>query len=142
MADKEKIQKRQEEILELMQGFCAAKLDEEYSELAEKMLKKLGRKKHIPFETGKVEIWAAAIIHALGTINFLFDKSQTPHCKQRDIYAFFGTKESTVGNKSKEIRDMFKLRHWDDEFSTHDMLQNKPFDFLPIVKAIVARRSE
>ena len=48
MTDKEKIQKRQEEILELLQGFCTAKLNEEYVELTEKLLKKLGRKNRQP----------------------------------------------------------------------------------------------
>ena len=108
--DKDAILKRQGEILELLRAFSSAKLNDEYFELAEKMLAKLARKRHVPFETGKVEIWAAAIIHDLGTINFLFDRSQTPHTTVREIHEFFDTKESTVGNKSKEIRDMLKLR--------------------------------
>ena len=125
--DKDKILKRQSEILELLRAFSSAKLNEEYFELAEKMLGKLARKRHVPFETGKVEIWAAAIIHALGMVNFLFDKSQTPHVTVREIHEFFGTKESTVGNKSKEIRDMLKLRHWDEEFGTREMRKHDPY---------------
>ena len=125
--DKDKILKRQSEISELLQAFCAAKLNEEYLELAEKLLAKMSRKRNVPFETGKVEIWAAAIIHALGMINFLFDRSQVPHVTVAEIHEFFGTKQSTVGNKSKEIRDMFKLRQWDDEFGTREMRRNNPF---------------
>ena len=117
---------RQSEIHELLKAFCSAKLNDEYFELAEKLLGKLARKRHVPFETGKVEIWAAAIIHALGIINFLFDKSQTPHVTVREINDFFGTNDSTVGNKSKDIRDMFKLRRWDDEFLTQKMQKQNP----------------
>jgi transcription initiation factor TFIIIB Brf1 subunit/transcription initiation factor TFIIB len=131
--DKDKIQKRYSEILELLQAFCKAKLNDEYLELAEKMLGKLARKRHVPFETGKVEIWAAAIIHALGMVNFLFDRSQNPHTTVREIHEFFGTKESTVGNKSKEIRDMFKLRHWDDEFGTREMQKRNPFNSMRVL---------
>ena len=127
LTDKDKILQRQSEILELLRAFSTAKLNDEYFELAEKLLVKLARKRHVPFETGKVEIWAAAIIHALGTINFLFDRSQTPHTTVREIHEFFGTKESTVGNKSKEIRDMLKLRQWDEEFGTREMQKQNPY---------------
>ena len=130
--DKENILERQSEISELLQAFCSAKLNEEYLELAEKLLAKMARKRNVPFETGKVEIWAAAIIHALGMINFLFDRSQVPHVTVSEIHEFFGTKQSTVGNKSKEIRDMFKLRHWDDEFGTREMRRENPFNRLII----------
>jgi len=131
--EKDKILKRQGEILELLRAFSSAKLNDEYFELAEKLLAKLGRKRHVPFETGKVEIWAAAIIHALGMINFLFDRSQTPHVTVREIHEFFGTKESTVGNKSKEIRDMLKLRQWDDEFGTRKMQRQNPYRRLMVL---------
>ena len=126
--DKDKIQQRYSEMLELLRAFSSAKLNDEYFELAEKLLSKMARKRHVPFETGKVEIWAAAIIHALGMVNFLFDPSQVPHVKVQEINNFFGTKQSTVSNKSKEIRDMFKMMHWDNEFSTRRMQERNPFN--------------
>jgi len=131
--DKDKIQQRYSEILELLRAFCSAKLNDEYFELAEKLLGKMSRKRHVPFETGKVEIWAAAIIHALGMVNFLFDRSQVPHVTVSEINDFFGTKQSTVGNKSKEIRDMFKLRHWDDEFGTREMQERNPYNRMMVL---------
>ena len=131
--DKDKIQQRYSEILELLRAFCSAKLNDEYFELAEKLLGKMSRKRHVPFETGKVEIWAAAIIHALGMVNFLFDRSQVPHVTVSEINDFFGTKQSTVGNKSKEIRDMFKLRHWDDEFGTREMQERNPYNQMMVL---------
>jgi hypothetical protein len=36
----------------------------------------MSRKRNVPFLYGRMEIWAAAIIHALGSINFLFDTSK------------------------------------------------------------------
>jgi len=131
--DKDKIQQRYSEILELLRAFCSAKLNDEYFELAEKLLGKMSRKRHVPFETGKVEIWAAAIIHALGMVNFLFDRSQVPHVTVSEINDFFDTKQSTVGNKSKEIRDMFKLRHWDDEFGTREMQERNPYNQMMVL---------
>src|SRR5665647_2419399 len=103
--DKQQIQERQQLIIDLIGEFCAKKLNEEYFELSKRLMQKLGRKRNVPFETGKPEIWAAAVIHALGTINFLFDKSFEPYVSIDDINAFFATSKSTTGNKSKQIRD-------------------------------------
>jgi hypothetical protein len=86
--EKQKIEEQKQKILALAQEFCTKKLDEEYSELAEQMIQKLGRKRNVPFVTGKPEIWAAGIIHALGTINFLFDKSTEPYASVDDINNF------------------------------------------------------
>lgn len=71
---KEEIKKKEKKLLELTGSFCAQKLDDDYSQLCQKLILKLGSKKDVPFKRGKIEIWAAAVIHAIGSINFLFDK--------------------------------------------------------------------
>jgi hypothetical protein len=71
--NKAELKKIENKLLELTGAFCTLKLDDEYLQLSEKLIKKLGRKRNVPFESGKIEIWAASIIHALGMINFLFD---------------------------------------------------------------------
>jgi hypothetical protein len=38
-----------------------------------------------PFLSGRMEIWAAAIIHALGSINFLFDPSKKKAAKSEKV---------------------------------------------------------
>jgi len=125
--DKEAIIKKQQEIIQLANNFCDEYINEEYAELAEKLICKLGRKRNVPFVTGQTTIWAAAVIHALGSINFLFDKSSEPYVTIDDINDFFGTKKSTTGNKSKQIRDLLKLNYWDAEFSTQYMRRSNPF---------------
>ena len=131
--EKEKVIEKQHEIIQLVKSFCSEKLNEEYAALAEKLIRKLGRKRNVPFVTGQTTVWAAAVIHALGTINFLFDKSSKPHVSIDEINDFFGTKKSTTGNKSKEIRDLLKLAYWDGEFSTKKMANSNPFaDFVMV----------
>jgi hypothetical protein len=99
--DKAKIIEKQQQIVALTNDFCKEVLkDDEYALLAEKMVNKLGRKRNVPFETGQIEIWAAAVIHALGSINFLFDKSFDPYTTLDELNDFFGTKKNTTGNKS------------------------------------------
>ena len=126
--EKENVMQRQQEIIQLAKDFCNEQLNEEYATLAEKLICKLGRKRNVPFVTGQTAIWAAAVIHALGSINFLFDKSSEPYASIDDICDYFGTKKSTSSSKSKEIRDLLKLRCWDKEFSTQKTANNNPYN--------------
>lgn len=135
--DKQKIQERQQEILTLVREFCARHLNDEYFSLAERLVAKIGRKRNVPFISGKPEIWAVAVIHALGTINFLFDKASEPYVSVDEINDFFHTKKSTTGNKSKQIRDLLKLSTWDKEFSTKRMRDNNPFKNLIMVDGFI-----
>lgn len=70
---KNEIKERETELIHLTGTFCSEKLDENYAQLCEKLIKKLGRKHDVPFKRGKIEIWAAAVIYTIGSINFLFD---------------------------------------------------------------------
>ena len=136
--DKEKIIEKQQQIIALTNKFCKEILqDDEYATLAEKMVLKMGRKRNVPFETGQIEIWAAAIIHALGSINFLFDKSSKPYTTLDELNQFFDTKKTTTGGKSKIIRDLLKLSYWDSEFSTRRMKGNNPFDGLMMMNGFI-----
>ena len=89
---------------------------------------KMARKRAVPFLTGKLEIWSASIIYAIGQINFLFDKSFEPYPTPDDICRYFGTTKSTTSQKAKLIRDMFKLRHYDNEFSTKKIKEDNHFN--------------
>ncbi len=135
--EKSEIELRKNQILVLINEYCALRLDNEYLELSKQLLNKLGRKRDVPFMSGKIEIWAAAVIHALGTINFLFDKASEPYVTVDDINSFFGTNKSSTGAKSKLIRDLLRLGYFDNEFSTARMRQNNPFDKLTIFNGII-----
>ena len=135
--EKSAIESRKNQILNLIKEFCTQKLDEDYFELSERLLNKLGRKRDVPFMSGKIEIWAAAVIHALGTINFLFDKSFEPYTTVDEINVFFGTNKSSTGQKSKVIRDLLNLGYFDSEFSTPRMKQNNPFARLTMVNGFI-----
>lgn len=139
MEKKEKlaIESRKNQILTLIKDFCKQKLDDDYFELSERLLNKLGRKRDVPFMSGKIEIWAAAVIHALGSINFLFDKSFEPYVTVDEINVFFSTNKSSTGTKSKFIRDLLNLGYFDEEFSTAHIKQNNPFERLTMVNGFI-----
>lgn len=134
---KEEIKVKEKELVELTNAFCIQELDEEYSMLCEKLILKMGRKREVPFKRGKIEIWAAAVVHALGSINFLFDRSSEPYLSADDICDYFGTKKSTVSSKARQIREMFKMAYFDPEFSTAKRKKNDPFKDLVMVDGLI-----
>lgn len=114
----EKTKHKQQQIIELISSFCDDVLDDEYKRLSIALVEKMGRKHDVPFKRGKLEIWASAVIYALGQINFLFDKDFEPYATPDEICEYFGTKKSTVSDKARKIRDMFNMAPFDREFST------------------------
>ena len=127
MADKATVQQYTETLIQMTGEFCDRYLDEEYKALCDKLIRKMSRKKVVPFLSGRIEIWAAAVVYAIGGINFLFDKSFKPYVSTDDLCGYFGTSKSTTGQKAKVIRDMFKMHYYDNEFSTMEMRKNNPF---------------
>jgi hypothetical protein len=135
--DKKDIKERENRLLELTKTFCSQKLDNDYSQLCEKLILKMGRKQDVPFKKGKLEIWAAAVIYAIGSINFLFDKSFEPYITPQQISNYFGTKNSTVSNKARQIREMFNLTTFDNEFATQYINESNPINDMVIVDGFI-----
>ena len=138
---KQEIKQREEQLLEMTRTFCMEKLDNYYLQLTEKLIKKLGRKRDVPFQRGKPEIWATAVVHALGSINFLFDKSFEPYLTADQICEYFGTKISSVSNKAREIKDMLNLGYFDPEFSTQRMSESNPLKEMVMVDGFIVQLS-
>jgi len=135
--NKEEIKEREKKLLTATGTFCAQKLDEDYFKLCEKLILKMGRKRDVPFKRGKVEIWAAAVVYAIGSINFLFDKSFEPYMASDKISEYFEVKKSTVSSKAKIIKDMFDLCHFSPEFSTQKMNESSPFNNMVMVDGFI-----
>jgi hypothetical protein len=125
--DKLEINEIKNQLVALTGGFCNTHVNSEYANICEALIMKMARKKSVPFVSGRVEIWAAAVVHAIGSINFLFDKKTKPYSTPDLIGEYFGTSKTTVTQKSKVIRDMFKMTYWDSEFSTQHMQKQNPY---------------
>ena len=137
-SDKEIKEEKTQLLIEMTTSFSNEYLDEDYKELCEKLIRKMARKRNVPFLFGRIEIWAAAIIHALGSINFLFDNSFEPYASTDDICNFFGTYKSTTSQKAKIIRDMFKMNYYNNEFSTTYVNQIDPFSKMTMINGFIA----
>lgn len=133
MTDKRQVQDLQRQLIQLTAAFCQTHLDAEYEALCQKLINKMARKRTVPFLSGRLEIWAAAVVYAIGSINFLFDKTFQPYASTDSLCDHFGVSPSTVGQKAKRIREMFKMGYYDPEFSTEHMIENNPFARLALV---------
>jgi hypothetical protein len=95
-SEKEIKEEKTQILLEMTASFSNEYLDEDYRGLCEKLIRKMALKRKVPFLSGRIEIWAAAIVHALGSINFIFDNNFEPYASADDICNFFGTLKSTT----------------------------------------------
>ena len=137
MSDRELIKQKKEALIEMTNGFADRYLDEDYKMLCRKLIDKMSRKRKVPFISGKLEIWAAAIVYSLGQINFLFDKSFEPYVSATDLCNYFGTSQSTTSQKAKIIRDMLKMRYFDEEFTTKRMLKENPLIEFVMINGLI-----
>lgn len=118
-----------EKLIRMTTAFCKQSLNEEYEELCRKMIEKMARKKQVPFMLGQLENWAASVVYAIGSFNFLQDKSTKPYVPSDDIANFFGVSKSTMQQKAAVIKNMFKMVNpfFGSEFATRDMIERSPF---------------
>jgi hypothetical protein len=121
----------------LTDAFCDRFLSDEYRELIDCAIAGLSRKKPSPLLKGKENVWAAGIVHAIGTANFLFDKTQAVHCKSPDIYSFFDVASSTGQNKSKEIRDTLKINHFSAVWTLRSRVDKSPLLWMVMVNGMI-----
>jgi hypothetical protein len=113
-------------IVKLTDAVCNQHLNSEYAALSRRLAATLARKRPSPILRGKPEIWACAIVYALGTVNFLFDKSQTPHMRADELCAIFGVSQSSGANKAKLIRDMLNMYQLDPNWCLPSRVDENP----------------
>lgn len=104
-------------ISRMVDDFCREYLNEEYAVLCRNLTEKLARKRPSPLVSGKPNTWASGIVRTIGWVNFLDDRSQTPHMKLTAIDKTFGVAESTGQGKSKLIRNLLKIRQFDHHWT-------------------------
>jgi len=113
-------------IVGLIDQFCKEHLNEEYAVLCRKLAEKLGRKRPSPLLQGSPNAWASGIVRAIGGVNFLQDKSQTPYMRSTDIDHNLGTSPSSGAAKLAAIRKMLGMHQLDPNWSLPSRLDDNP----------------
>ncbi len=121
----------------LTDAFCSAHLDAEYVDMCRAMTAALCRKRPSPLVRGRLEIWAAAIIHTVAGVNFAYDRSQTPHITLDELCEALGTAKSTVGSKAAQIRKVLNIRKFEPQWTVPSMLDRNPVIWMLTVNGIL-----
>lgn len=103
------IANKYEEIINKIKCFSSEYLNDEYKNICVGAAETLFLNNEEQFKKGKSLSWAAGIVHAIGTINNLFDSKEEPYIKATDLYKAFGISSSTGSAKSKEVQKLLEL---------------------------------
>ena len=118
-----------EEIIEKIKSFSNEYLNDEYKNICVMAAETLFQNNEEQLKKGKSFSWAAGIVHAIGTINNLFDSKEEPYIKATDLYKAFGVSSSTGSNKSKEVKNLLDLskenKQWIIGEDTNTAILNK-----------------
>jgi hypothetical protein len=125
------------DIVALTDAFCRAHLDEEYAQLARQATAALCRKRPSPLATGNRKTWACGIVYALGSANFLFDKSQKPTMRAAELCAGFGVSQSTGSAKAKAVRDILGMGQMDPQWCRPSKMEDNPLAWMIMVDGFV-----
>lgn len=124
-------------ILAITDSVCEQHLDREYAQLCRSLVGRLARKRPSPLVRGDARIWAAGVAYTVGSMNFLFDRSQTPHLRADELAERFGVVQSTMANKSARIRALLELSSWfEPELTRRTMLEQNPLAWLVTVNGV------
>jgi hypothetical protein len=124
-------------IIKLIDAVCVRHLNGEYASLARRLTAALARKRPSPILRGNPEIWACGILYALGSVNFLFDKSQSPHMRADELCAAFGVGQSSGSNKARLIRDIFKMNQMDPNWCLPSLMDKNPLVWILQVNGLM-----
>ena len=113
-------------IVVMTDAFCQARLNEEYMALCRKLAEKLATKRPSPLLRGEPRTWACGIIRTIGWVNFLDDRSQSPHMKLPVIDQALGVAESTGQGKAKAIRQMLRIHQFDHRWTLPSRWESNP----------------
>ncbi|MBI3913584.1 MAG: hypothetical protein HY327_05290 [Chloroflexi bacterium] len=124
-------------IVALTDNVCKHHLNAEYAAMCRQLAAALARKRPSPLTHGKVEIWACAITYTIGKVNFLFDKSQTPHLRADELCRLFGVSQSSGSNKSQVIWKMFDLMQMDPRWTLPSKMDRNPLVWMLSVNGLL-----
>lgn len=116
MAIPKAMQAKYDEIMPWIHAFCQDFLDVDHEDICRRLLEKLCRKRPSPLLKGRTGSWAAGIVYAIASLNFIFDESNPYHMSAGDIAAEFNVSKATAANKASEIRRIVGLSQLDPEW--------------------------
>jgi hypothetical protein len=126
-----------ESIVKLTDEVAKKNLNTEYAQLLRYATAALCRKRPSPLAKGNNNTWAAGIAYAIGAVNFLFDKSQTPHLSGADLCKAFGVSQSAGSAKAKVVKDVLGLFQFHPDWTLPSKLERNPLVWMLSVNGLL-----
>lgn len=120
-------------VVRVIDDVCAKHLDDEYKTLAHQLAAALARKRPSPIARGNPNGWACGVLYALGTVNFLWDRSQKPYMRADALCKACGVSPATGQAKGKQVRTLFKMHQLDPEWCLPSLLDSNPMVWMFMV---------
>ncbi len=124
-------------IVALTDEFSEQHLNNEYAQLARQVTVALCRKRPSPLTKGSINSWACGVMYALGTVNFLFDKTQIPYMTAGHLCEGFGVSKGTGASKSLTIRKTLDMVQLDPRWCLPSKLRDNPMAWMIMVDGLV-----
>jgi hypothetical protein len=131
------LRERAQQIIDVTDAACREHLDEEYGVLTRRLLARLARKRPSPIVRGDARIWAAGAIYAVGRVNFLFDRTQTPHLTAEQLAEALGVVKTTMANKAGMINRMLDIGIFEPDLTRVVMIEQHPMAWLVEVDGVI-----
>lgn len=132
-----KLQPKFDQIAELIDKVCAEHLNDEYAQITKEMTATLARKRPSPLSSGQAKTWAATIVHTVGRVNFLSDKSFEPYISAADLAAAFGVSPKTVSSKSTQLWKMLNLMQFDPKWTLPSRVDRNPMIWMLSINGFI-----
>ena len=126
-----------QKIVGLTDDVCDKHLNSEYRDLARAMTRVLCRKRPSPLASGQPRTWACGIVYVLGRINFLDDKSFSPHMTTAELCAAFDVGESTVHAKARAIEKAIGIVPFDPQWTLPSLVEKNPLFWMAEVNGLL-----
>lgn len=118
------------EVIAITDEVCFGHLDSEYAKLARRLIARLARKRPSPLARGHARIWAAGVLYVLAQVNFLFDRSQSPHMSAAELAVAIDVKQTTMANKAGMINRLLDIGVYEPELTRVAMLGQHPMAWI------------
>lgn len=116
-----------EHIVALTDAVCKEHLNDDYVVYSRRLTATLCRKRPSPLLSGRLDIWACGIVYALGSANWLFDRSQHLTMSAQQLCDLFGVKLNTAANRAARIRTDCRVAANNAQWVLPGMLAVNPY---------------
>lgn len=127
-----------EAVVAITDTVCSQHLNVEYAGLCRLAAEALARKRPSPLLQGRPDTWACGIVYAIGSVNFLFDPSQTPHVRAGNLCQLFGVSQRTGSAKSKAVMHALRIGLLDPRWTLPGRLADNPAVWMIQVNGLIA----